>query len=227
MVTASAARQAAAIDDCWNRIGNKGDSSCPLLQQHVRCLNCPSFASAALQQLDRAPASEEVARQWGQAALSEVEEGANRALQAQASALVVRIGEEWLAIATAVVQEVTEARAVHSLPHQRNPAIQGVLNIRGALRICVSLAQLFQLATASAKPMGQLLVVHYEGQTLVFPVDEVAGLHRYGGDALAPVPTTLAQAAIQYTRGMLDWRGRQIGLLDHDLLFYVLNRSMT
>ncbi|MBV8624279.1 MAG: chemotaxis protein CheW [Herbaspirillum sp.] len=227
MVGASAAWRSAAIDDCWNRIGNKGDSSCPLLQQHVRCLNCPSFANAALQQLDRAPASDEVAREWGQASLAELQEGAARARQAQASALVVRIGEEWLAIATAVVQEVTEVRAVHSLPHQRNPAILGVLNIRGALRICVSLAQLLQFVAAPAKPAGQLLVVHYEGQTLVFPVDEVAGLHRHGDDALAPVPTTLAHAAIQYTRGMLDWRGRQIGLLDHDLLFYVLNRSMT
>jgi chemotaxis-related protein WspD len=26
---------------------------------------------------------------------------------------------------------------------------------------------------------------------------------------------------------MVEWRGRQIGLLDHELLFYVLNRSMT
>ncbi|MFJ3057582.1 chemotaxis protein CheW [Herbaspirillum sp. NPDC087042] len=227
MANASAAWQSAAIDDCWNRIGTKGDSSCPLLQQHVRCLNCPTFASAAMQQLDRVPASAEVAQAWGQADVTGLGEGSAQVRQAQASALVVRIGEEWLAIATVVVQEVTEARALHSLPHQRNPAIQGVLNIRGALRICVSLAQLFQLTTAPAKPAAQLLVVHHEGQTLVFPVDEVAGLHRYGGDTLAPVPTTLAHAAIQYTRGMLDWRGRQIGLLDHDLLFYVLNRSMT
>ncbi|WP_232284853.1 chemotaxis protein CheW [Herbaspirillum seropedicae] len=141
--------------------------------------------------------------------------------------LVVRIGVEWWAIATTVVQEVAEARVVHSLPHQRNPAILGVLNIRGALRICVSLAQLFQFGAAAPKALPpKLLVASHDGQTLVFPVDEVAGVHRHDG-SLGPVPTTLAQAAIQYTRGMLEWRGHAIGLLDHELLFYVLNRSMT
>lgn len=224
----------APIDDCWNRIGIKGDSSCPLLQEHIRCLNCPTFAAAALHQLDRVSASAEVAGQWGQI----VQEGAVEAVahplpqshqspQSRDSALIVRIGEEWLAIATGVVQEVAEARALHSLPHQRNPAILGVLNIRGALRICVSLARLFQFGGAATKAPPQLLVCHHEGQTLVFPVDEVAGLHRYPAAALAPVPTTLAHAAIQYTRAMIDWRGRQVGLLDHELLFYVLNRSMT
>jgi chemotaxis-related protein WspD len=70
------------------------------------------------------------------------------------------------------------------------------------LRICVSLAQLFQLpAQTSAQ---HLLVAAHEGQTLVFPVEEVAGVHRYRHDSSAPVPTTLAQAAIQYTRGMVS-----------------------
>ncbi|EOA03762.1 chemotaxis protein CheW [Herbaspirillum frisingense] len=215
----------AVIDDCWNRIGTKGDGTCPELQQHLRCLNCPTFARAALQQLDRIPASAEVAQQWMHSAVGTEPQPQG----ADASALVVRIGGEWLAIATTVVQEVAETRPVHSLPHQRNPAISGVLNIRGALRICVSLAQLLQLQTESAPGQGasHLLVTAYEGQTLVFPVEQVVGVHRYAPDALAPVPTTLAHATIQYTRGMVEWRGRQIGLLDHELLFYVLNRSMT
>ncbi|AYR25236.1 chemotaxis protein CheW [Herbaspirillum rubrisubalbicans] len=211
------------LDNCWSRIGIRGDGSCPELAQYVRCLNCPTFARAALQQLDRVDASPEVAQQWVQASAHAQLQG--QGTHALDSALVVRIAGEWLAIATAVVQEVAEARPVHSLPHQRNTAITGVLNIRGVLRICVSLAQLFQLPTQSRAPY--LLVALHEGQTLVFPVEEVAGVHRYAPDTLAAVPTTLAQASIQYTRGMVEWRGHPIGLLDHELLFYVLNRSMT
>lgn len=215
------------IDDCWNRIGVRGDGSCPELQHHLRCLNCPTYASAARQQLDRIAASPEVAQEWMHSEVASA--SPPHSAVALASALVVRVGGEWLAIATAVVQEVAENRAVHSLPHQRNPAISGVLNIRGALRICVSLAQLLHLPTTPTPGAGvpSLLVTTYEGQTLVFPVEQVAGVHRYATDALAPVPTTLAHAAIQYTRGMVEWRGQQIGLLDHELLFYVLNRSMT
>ncbi|BEV16352.1 chemotaxis protein CheW [Herbaspirillum sp. DW155] len=213
----------ADLHDCWNRIGIKGDASCPELAHHIRCLNCPTFARAALQQLDRAQASAEVAQQWQHAGVAAHEQEQDRS--ALASALVVRVAGEWLAIATSVVQEVTERRLLHSLPHQRNSAIAGVVNVRGALRICVSLAQLFQLPTGAPAP--HLLVASLEGQVLVFPVEEVAGVHRYAHDSLMPVPTTLAQSAIQYTRGMVEWRGQPIGLLDHELLFYVLNRSMT
>ncbi|MBP1314078.1 chemotaxis protein CheW [Herbaspirillum huttiense F1] len=213
----------ATLEDCWNRIGTKGDGSCPELSHHIRCLNCPTFARAAMQQLDRVQASGELAQEWARAGMAAEEVQEDRAVLA--SALVVRIAGEWLAITTSVVQEVAETRPLHSLPHQRNTAIAGVLNIRGSLRICVSLARVFQLPDDTPAP--HLLVAAHEGQILVFPVEEVAGVHRYAADSLAPVPTTLAQAAIQYTRGMVEWRGRPIGLLDHELLFYVLNRSMT
>lgn len=42
-----------APDDCWNRIGVRGDNSCERLAQYVRCLNCPVFEQAAARMLDR------------------------------------------------------------------------------------------------------------------------------------------------------------------------------
>ncbi|MFJ3046339.1 chemotaxis protein CheW [Herbaspirillum chlorophenolicum] len=228
----SGALSAEAIDDCWNSIGVRGDSSCPELKEHLRCLNCPTYARAALLLLDRAAQTTDLAQGWAQSA----EDAARKAELASAaeagrrreSALVFRVGEEWLALSTDAVIEVADARVVHSLPHQRNRAVQGVLNIRGALRICVSLMGLFQIADGHSDKRGRkhMIVVEHEGQTLVFPVDEVAGVHRYASDGVAPVPTTLAHAATQYTRGLLDWREHKVGLLDHGLLFYALNRSM-
>ena len=35
------------IGDCWNRIGVNGDRTCPALEEHVHCRNCPVFAGAA------------------------------------------------------------------------------------------------------------------------------------------------------------------------------------
>ena len=43
------------LDDCWNRIGVRGDASCPELARHVHCHNCPVHAAAALALLDREP----------------------------------------------------------------------------------------------------------------------------------------------------------------------------
>lgn len=220
-----------AVDDCWNRIGIRGDNSCPELQEHVRCLNCPTFAGAASMLLDRAEQNRELALEWAQSA----HEATLRAQEAgesgiaRASALVFKVAGEWLALATTAVIEVTDARAVHSLPHQRNPAVLGVRNVRGALRICISLGRLFQLEGQGqdTQPRKHMVVVEHEGQVLVFPVDDVAGVHRFDAASVASVPTTLAHAATQYTQGLLDWRGHKVGLLDHGLLFYALNRSMT
>ncbi len=36
-----------SVDDCWNRIGVRGDRSCPKLAEHIHCRNCPVHAAAA------------------------------------------------------------------------------------------------------------------------------------------------------------------------------------
>jgi len=45
-------QRGAAIDDCWNEIGVRGDRSCPRLKEHGHCRNCPVFSSAAAVRLD-------------------------------------------------------------------------------------------------------------------------------------------------------------------------------
>jgi chemotaxis-related protein WspD len=57
--------------------------------------------------------------------------------------------------------------------------------------------------------------------------DEVGGLFRFEESELSPVPATLAHAQATYTRGMLAWRDRPVGVIDDQLLFYTLNRSLS
>jgi chemotaxis-related protein WspD len=226
-----------AVDDCWNRIGVRGDNSCVKLKEYFRCLNCPTFASAASALLDRPVFGDDA----GASVFSPASEGED-AVQAEgkiqargrgnatASMLAFRVGAEWLAFPTAAVVEVIEARAVHSLPGQANPAVLGLTNIRGALKICVSLGRMLGMAaadTASTKTAQRLLVVEHEQQVLVFPVDEVAGVYGYAADAVQAPPSTMAQAGMTYTQSLIAWRDRQLGLLDCGLLFYALNRSLT
>ncbi|MCW5299593.1 chemotaxis protein CheW [Herbaspirillum lusitanum] len=216
-----------AVDDCWNRIGVRGDNSCVKLKEYFRCLNCPTFASAASALLDRPVFGDDASA----GLFSPADEGEAHARgrgDATASMLAFRVGAEWLSFPTAAVVEVIEARAVHSLPGQANPAVLGLTNIRGALKICVSLARMLGMAdVASVKTAQRLLVVEHEQQVLVFPVDEVAGVYGYAADAVQPPPSTMAHAGMTYTQSLISWRDRQLGLLDCSLLFYALNRSLT
>lgn len=46
------------IDACWSRIGVRGDRSCPELERHIHCRNCPKYGAAARAILDtRSPDS--------------------------------------------------------------------------------------------------------------------------------------------------------------------------
>ncbi|MBI5769837.1 MAG: purine-binding chemotaxis protein CheW [Verrucomicrobia bacterium] len=210
----------AAAHDCWKRIGTWGDRSCPELKLHIHCRNCPVYSEAAARLLD-APVPEaylaQNARHYAQAKTV--------ARPGTRSAVIFRLAGEWLALPTAVFREIATPRPVHSLPHRRDRVVLGVANIRGELLVCVSLAA--ALGIPGQAPAGlRLAVMAREGARFVFPADEVAGLHRFDDADLAPVPATLAHAQAVYTRGILGWNGRPVGVLDDQLLFHTLNRSL-
>ena len=58
--------------------------------------------------------------------------------------LLFRLQAEWLALPAQVFQEVAERRPVHSLPHRRQGIVLGLVNVRGELLLCVSLARLLR-----------------------------------------------------------------------------------
>ncbi|MNJ87979.1 CheW-like domain protein [compost metagenome] len=209
------------IDDCWNRIGVRGDSTCPKLQDYFRCLNCPTYAAAASTLLDRPTVESDLISDWSQS-----QRGLARS-ETAVSALIFRAGIEWLALPTDAIVEVAEQRTIHSLPHQTNRAILGLSNIRGSLQLCVSLTQMLGAERGTAAAIQRLLVVTHQGQTLVFPVDEVLGVQRFTQAELQAVPSTVAQSNTTYTQAMIVSKDKKIGLLDCGLLFYALNRSLT
>src|SRR6187551_3630902 len=116
---------AAAIDDCWNRIGIHGDRSCPLLADHIHCRNCSVYSSAATRLLDRYSLSQE--HQLSAQSTEAWQDIKTRSI------LVFRLGEEWLGLPTRCLVEISPSQTIHSLPHQRSRALLGVANVRGAL----------------------------------------------------------------------------------------------
>jgi chemotaxis-related protein WspD len=241
----------ALVDDCWNRIGTRGDGSCARLAEHARCPNCPVFEQAAAALLDRPPGNADLAETASvtQAAFSDEPAGTVRrerfagALDTVEragvdpstthSALVFLIADEWLALPTAALRQVDDVRPIHSLPHRRNQAVLGLVNIRGALTVAASLRELLHLdRVAAGKHAGarngyaRMLVAAHRGEPVAFPVDEVEGVLRFAASALMPVPATLAHATASHARGVLAWRDKTIGLLDTARVFDSLVRSL-
>lgn len=219
--------QAEEVRACWSEIGVQGDASCPELQRVTHCRNCPVYSRAGLQLLDR-PLLPDYRRAWTEHFAQE----RKLTSSARQSALLFRINAEWLALPTSAFQEVAERRPVHSLPDRRQGLVLGLVNVRGELLICVSVGRLLGLERhppdESPRPTyDRLLVAKWDGQRFVFPASEVRGLLRFQSPEVQEPPATLAKSKLSYTRGVLHWHNRAVGLLDADLLFSSLNRSLT
>ena len=208
----------APMENCWRHVGVSGDRSCPELATFIHCRNCPVLTSAARRFFDR-PAPAGYLDAW-----REILEQPEVARDADArSVLVFRLRDEWLALPTAVLAEVTSPRQVHRVPHRSGVELAGIVNIRGQLQVCVRLEGLLGLPAPAesihvAPSTARLLVVERAGdrgpERWVFRVDEVAGVHRVPGQSLRDVPATVSGAGARATTALFSWHDRTVGLLD-------------
>lgn len=212
---------------CWSKIGVEGDQSCPELRRHVHCHNCPVYSAAAVEFLDR-PITPDYRREW----TAHFAREKRIATPAKTSAVIFRIGSEWLAMPTQAFQEIAERRALHSLPHRRSGVVIGIVNVRGELLICAALDRLLGLQSdtrpkRSRVIFDRLLVGDWAGQRFTFPVDEVHGVHRFHQFDLREPPATVARSGLNCTMGVFPWRNFTVGFLDPDALFTALNGKLS
>jgi chemotaxis-related protein WspD len=216
--------------DCWKTIGVQGNSSCVQLNEHVHCRNCPVYSAAAVQLLEGDPPTDYLA-QWTR----QVSQREQLAEADSHSIVVFRIGAEWLALPVAVFQEIADMRTVHSLPHRRGGIVLGLANVRGELLACVSLRRVLGIEAGGTDSKREkqrsanerLLVMRRETHRVVCPVDEVYGIERFHPQELQEGPATVARAGATYTRGVLAWQKKSVGVLDDQLLFHTFNRSLS
>lgn len=216
--------EALAIDDCWNRIGIYGDKSCAVLPEHIHCRNCSVYSAAATRLLDRYSFEQEHVEQY--ATRADERKVATRSL------MIFRLGDEWLGLATRCLDEVAPMQPIHSLPHQRSRALQGVANVRGALVPCLSLIELLGLdptlaGTPSLRVMPRMLIMAAHGGPVVLPVDEVDGIHNIEERVLNAASASGEHASAKYTRGVLQWKTRSLRWLDDEQLLGAISRSLT
>ncbi|MDQ0139686.1 chemotaxis protein CheW [Cupriavidus necator] len=236
--------RAEGVDDCWRRIGVRGDGTCPALAEHAHCRNCPTYAQAAAmlldaQQLDHALA--DLPDTGSLAGIGAGNDGDDRGDGGDGgdgdggdsgtalACLVFRVGDEWLALPTAALGEVSAPCPVHSLPHRRDAAVLGLAAVRGNLLACLSLAHLFDTGAARAdvNAAGTRFLILGQGRAAIaLPVAEVAGIVRVRRAALLPLPATLGRGSARYTQALFPDQGRSVGLLDAAQVRHALARSL-
>ncbi len=210
--------------DCWNRIGVEGDKSCPKLKTHIHCRNCPAFQQAAHVLLDRA-APDGYVREW-----TELFAGEKDAVESFTdSAIVFRLGSEWLALPASLCVEVVSRRPVRRVPHRTNSILLGLTSVRGELLLCFSLARLLGLeptAQDDPGPAPRMLVASRDRFKPAFPVDEVQGIHRFDMASLENIPATVSHAMPRFSRGVIPVNGLGVGLLDDAIVFESLAKEL-
>jgi chemotaxis-related protein WspD len=217
----------AVVNDCWNKMGMRGDSSCPELKKYIHCRNCPVYSAAALDLLDTDLPVDHMERWTNHVAqpkvLTEIDTHA---------VVVFRVGAEWLALPAILFKEIASVGVIHSMPHLHSGVVLGLANIRGELLACISLREVLGLEQVHERKRnqhhasdGRFMVIQHEGNRVVCPVDEVHGILRFNPRQQMPVPATLAKATATYTLALLPWQQKSVGLLDDQLLFYTINRS--
>jgi chemotaxis-related protein WspD len=217
------------LNDCWNKIGVWGNRECGELKKVTHCRNCTVYSSAAAQLLG-AELPQDYLERWTThfAAEQKVE---SRQMQA---ALIFRIGAEWLALSPTNLQEIAEGRPIHSVPRGRSNTVLGLANIRGELLVCVALDRVLALEKVGPEKSSskravyrRMVVAGREGSRFVFPVEEVHGIHWFNPNELKAVPITVAKTQATYIKGILLWQDKSVGCLDDQLLFDMLDGSLT
>jgi chemotaxis-related protein WspD len=212
-------------EGCWRTIGVGGDASCPELKVVTHCRNCPVFTQAGRQLIER-PAPPGYVEEWTTFLAQAKTRGAPRSL----AVLIFRLGEEWLALDATDVVEIADPRPVHRIAHRPGPVLGGLVNIRGALHLFVSVQALLRIERASAAGEGRVLarfvVIHRGDDVWVFGADEVVGIHRFAVGDLGPAPVTVAHGMASLSRGILPLGERRVGYLDGEALFARLKRAV-
>ncbi len=212
------------LTDCWNKIGVGGDQTCVKLEKFFHCRNCPVYSAAGAQLLNRelpenyrAERTEHFAAKKKTTAIGKL------------SIIIFQLGSERFALPTALLQEVAERRPLHSVPHRKQGVVLGLINVRGELLICASLARLLGVEKefCRQKICECVLVLNWQQNRFAFPVDEVDGVFRFQQADLQNAPATITKANSTLVRGVVNWENQTVGCLDENLLLSTLNQSLT
>ncbi len=184
---------------------------------------------------DRPPPGEYL-ENWA-ARLAQPEEVADQHVH---SVVLFRLHHEYLALDTRSLIEVSAPRPIHTIPHRTGSVLLGLVNMRGQLRICVSLHGLLGVEPDSTPTTNghhiehppehtpeseqRMLIVQDRNDPWVFPVEQVLGIVRPADSDIREVPATFGKAS-SFSRAVFSWKDRTVGYIDEVQLFASLRSA--
>jgi chemotaxis-related protein WspD len=216
-----------ASTNCWNQIGVAGDASCPELRRYYHCQNCPVFQKEGKALFDR-PAPPGYLREWTDAVAEPIEDEREEELPV----VVFRLGSEWFALNTRFVREATNPKPIHSVPGRSGKIFLGIAAVRGELELCASLHGLLEIDDSTPpradayRVLPRLLAVERGDERWAFAVDELDGVHRFPLSMIGEAPATVSRSRRSFTKGLIEFGGGHVGLLDENALFDGLAGSL-
>lgn len=224
---------------CWQQIGVWGDRTCPELVAVAHCHACPTYKAAGAQLLARSAPPGYAAEQTAQLAAP----AQSRAHADILSALIFRLGREWLAMPSSVCQQVLPPMSPHTLPHRSNQTLLGIVNVRGQLLLKVSLLESLGLTAvdskSATKPAAQrqgyprMIVVEKPVEsgastrhldTWAFDVDELSGIYPVALSQLEVAANGVTTGTETCTHHVFSWQNQQVSFLDDSQLFKLLRQ---
>lgn len=145
------------------------------------------------------------------------------------SVFIFRLGNEWLAIPTHFLKEVTSQRPHHTVPHRSNKVFIGLVNLTGKLELYASLHELLSIPSihsAHTHQQNRLIAIEKEGELWIFPVDEIDGVYTWNMALLEKAPFTPSQLFHSYIKVIVNLSDKRVSLIDDELLFSSLHRSL-
>jgi len=209
------------INDCWNTIGvwRSGSEKCEKLDDVTHCYNCSIYADAGRSLLNR-PAPEGYGVEWADVLATEKQEKCKNSV----SAVVFRLGSEWLALPVNMINEITLLRNIYDIPHNKNKKIRGMVNIRGELIVCMSLGYLLGVDKPDEDlideehSINRLIMIREKNGYVVFPVSEIDGIIYYNPEQLVAAPDTVRNSKLNFIKGVANFNEKNIGCIDHQTL---------
>jgi chemotaxis-related protein WspD len=166
--------------------------------------------------------------EWGQVLLEKKKEEPTGTFPV----VTFRIETEWLALPARFFAEIIDTVPIHTVPHRKRPVLKGVVNVHGEIQLCICLGRLIGLEAEppenekAGRRHERMMVVTKDGDVWVFPVKEIHGIHHIHPGLFQNVPATVAKSKSSFTKKIFRWEDKHVALLDDELLFYSLKRSV-
>lgn len=132
---------------------------------------------------------------------------------------VFRVGSERFGIEPVHVELAAPLPVIHSLPH-RGAAVAGVVNVRGTVTLCFSLADVLGSAPGPSADRPMLIVLAHEGWRVAVRVDDAENVSSFAQASLQATPSTLQASGHTHVKGVFESSdGAGVGWLDVHSLF--------